>query len=117
MKLRLGNLVGLLDLPIELRTWSNIEILRYMHDGLDVLRMRVGLRIRCLSRMFIYSMYGNQVILVGPKRSGKSLLFKKLVDNNSGVSKCPSDGVVTGSWSYGDICFSLWDLGGDKVSS
>ena len=53
---------------------------------------------------------------MGPKRSGKSLLFKKLTSNDSGVMKPPADGVVTGNWSYGDIFFSLWDLGGDKVS-
>lgn len=102
MKIRLGNIVSLLELPAELRLWSNDEILRYMHDGVDMFRMKV--------------------MLVGPHNRGKRSLFDKLTKNENEFFvnddfKMSSEGAVTTECVIGDITFSFWDLGYVKAYS
>lgn len=97
MNIRLGDLVLLLDLPIELRNWSNEEILYYMQNGVDIFRMKI--------------------ILVGPANSGKTALVKKLAASNPNSKLSKYENIITADCVMSDILFSIWDLGDVKTYS
>lgn len=60
-----------------------------------------------------------QVLIVGPQRSGKTLLFKRFLNKKKELDKTDIEstlGFNHSSTKYENIQFDLWDLGGDPLS-
>jgi GTPase SAR1 family protein len=98
MRMRLGGLAGLLALPARLAAWDDAAVLGYLRRGVDVSRL--------------------QVVLVGPARSGKTSLIRKLAGAEGAPVPAPAAPAAVGAtteWSYGDTTYSLMDLGEPKT--
>ena len=60
-----------------------------------------------------------QVLIVGPKKSGKTLLFKRFIDRKKDPDKINIEttlGFNHTTTKYENVTFDLWDLGGDPLT-